>query len=85
MRLFVDRRESALAESGDFLRAEGAVDEAHVLGELGELLCGQCEGHRCPPRSPFKGLGLEEMAVAAVAYFLHAGAGDRREARRDTD
>ncbi len=36
-RLFVDRRESALAEAGDFLlaRAEGAVTDAHILGELG--------------------------------------------------
>ncbi len=43
---YVDRRESAMAEAGDFLipRKEGAVDDAHILGELGELLGGPAEG-----------------------------------------
>ena len=38
--LFVDRRESTLNESGDFLFAkrDGAIDDGHIRAELGELL-----------------------------------------------
>jgi alanine dehydrogenase len=47
-RFYVDRRESAMAEAGDFLipRKEGAVDDHHILGELGELLEGGAGGRR---------------------------------------
>lgn len=75
-RLYVDRCESALAESGDFLlaRAEGAVDDAHILGELGELLCGECEGRRSQADiTLFKSLGLGVEDVA-VAHYLHGRA-----------
>src|SRR5205823_10995713 len=36
--LFVDRRESALAEAGDYLipLAEGAISDGHIRAELGE-------------------------------------------------
>ncbi|MBZ5708073.1 ornithine cyclodeaminase family protein [Nannocystis pusilla] len=75
-RLYVDRCESVLAESGDFLlaRAEGAVDDAHILGELGELLCGACEGRRSDDDiTLFKSLGLGVEDVA-VAHYLHGRA-----------
>ena len=41
-RIFVDRRESALNESGDYLLAakEGLVNPESILGEIGELLIG---------------------------------------------
>src|SRR5207249_2264194 len=47
-RFFVDRRESALHEAGDFLipRAEGAVDDGHIRGELGDLLLGRVPGRQ---------------------------------------
>ena len=49
-RLYVDRRESALNESGDFLIAkrEGAFGDDHILGEIGEVLLGQDPGRASP-------------------------------------
>ena len=73
--LFVDRRESTVNESGDYLFAlrEGAISgPEHIRAELGELL------DRARPRggtSPeeitlFKSLGLaiEDLASAALLY-----------------
>lgn len=74
-RLYVDRRESALNEGGDFLvpKREGLVGDDHIVGEIGELLVD-------PPRAPgrrssteitlFKSLGLaiEDLAAARRVY-----------------
>jgi ornithine cyclodeaminase/alanine dehydrogenase-like protein (mu-crystallin family) len=68
-RLFVDRRESALAEAGDFLlaKAEGAVGDDHIQGELGEVLLGTVPGRRSPDEiTLFKSLGLAVEDLAAV-------------------
>jgi ornithine cyclodeaminase len=72
-RLFVDRRESALAEAGDFLLAqsEGAVTDAHILGELGEVLEGRIPGrHSAEEITLFKSLGIavEDLAAGRHAY-----------------
>ena len=72
-RLFVDRRESALAEAGDFLipRDEGAVDDAHIRGELGELELGLVPGRTSPEEiTLFKsvGLAIEDLAAAQLIY-----------------
>ena len=82
-RLYVDRRESALHEAGDFLaaRAEGSVDDRHIVAELGEVLAGQAEGRRSPDEiTLFKSLGLavEDVAAAHFAYerALETGAGE---------
>jgi len=81
-RLFVDRRESALNEAGDFLipRREGAVDDGHIRGELGELLLGSCRGRQAESDvTVFKSLGLavEDVAAARLIYdnALKAAAG----------
>jgi ornithine cyclodeaminase len=71
--LFVDRRESALNEAGDFLlaRKEGAVDDTHISGEIGELLLGKVEGRRDTSEiTLFKSLGLavEDLASANHIY-----------------
>ena len=68
-RLFVDRRESALNEAGDFLipLREGAVGKDHIQGELGDLLLGRLPGRRTPEEiTLFKSLGIavEDLAVA---------------------
>lgn len=68
-RLFVDRRESTLNEAGDLLipMAEGAVTEAHIQGEIGDLLTGSAEGRRSPDEiTLFKslGIGVEDLAAA---------------------
>ncbi len=72
-RLFVDRLESALAEAGDFLlaRAEGAVDDDHIVGEIGQILLGEIEGRRSADEiTLFKSLGLavEDLAAAHLVY-----------------
>jgi ornithine cyclodeaminase/alanine dehydrogenase-like protein (mu-crystallin family) len=69
--LFVDRRESTVNESGDYL---GAVEEAgigpdHIRAELGELLVGSRPGRRDDSElTVFKSLGLavEDLAAAAL-------------------
>ncbi len=72
-RLYCDARQSMLAESGDFLMAmaEGAVDEAHIVGELGEVLIGAAPGRTSRDEiTLFKslGLGIEDLAAANYAY-----------------
>lgn len=72
-RLFVDRRESTLAEAGDFLiaREEGAVGDEHILAELGEVLAGRHPGRGSDEeRTLFKsvGIGVEDVAAAHHIY-----------------
>ncbi|MEO8612631.1 MAG: ornithine cyclodeaminase family protein [Chloroflexota bacterium] len=72
-RLFVDRRESTMKESGDFLipKQEGAIGDDHIQAELGEVLLGQNPGRRSPDEiTIFKSLGLaiEDLASAQVIY-----------------
>ncbi|HEX2303544.1 MAG TPA: ornithine cyclodeaminase family protein [Gaiella sp.] len=69
--LFVDRRESTLNESGDYLRAveEEGIGPDHILAELGELLVGAHQGRRDNDElTLFKSLGLavEDLAAAAL-------------------
>jgi ornithine cyclodeaminase/alanine dehydrogenase-like protein (mu-crystallin family) len=71
--LFVDRRESTINESGDFLFAvrEGLIDQSHIRAELGELLEGTAEGRTTEKEiTLFKSLGLavEDLAAAAFLY-----------------
>jgi ornithine cyclodeaminase len=72
-RLVVDRRESALSEAGDFLipRAEGAITDAHIAGELGEVLLGRIPGRRDAAEvTVFKSLGLAVEDLAAATHVL---------------
>lgn len=80
--LFVDRRESAMHEAGDFLipREEGAIDNGHIRGEIGDLLEGRVTGRTTAhERTLFKSLGLavEDVACARFIYerALAAGTG----------
>lgn len=71
--LFVDRRESALNEAGDYLLAamEGAIGAGHISAELGEVLIGACSGRSSRDEiTLFKSLGLaiEDLAAAAYVY-----------------
>jgi ornithine cyclodeaminase len=85
-RLFVDRRESTLNEAGDFLipKREGAIDDGHIVAELGELLLGVHPGRESETEiTVFKSLGLavEDVAAARLVYdnAVKAGAGTRVE------
>ena len=71
--LFVDRRESALNEAGDYLIAakEGAIGPEHIRAELGEVLIGARAGRTSPDEiTIFKSLGLaiEDLAAAEHVY-----------------
>lgn len=75
-RLVTDRRQSAEHEAGDYLipLAEGAVTEAHLLGDLGEVLLGRVAGRTGHDQvTVFKSLGLAVEDVAA-AHAVHAEA-----------
>ena len=72
-RLYVDRRESALAEAGDFLipRMEGAITDAHIVGELGAVILGSVPGRGTSDEiTLFKSLGIavEDVASARLLY-----------------
>jgi alanine dehydrogenase len=75
-RLFVDRRESTINESGDFLvpRGEGAIADDHIQAELGEVLIGRAPGRRSADEiTVFKSLGLAVEDVASARH-IHARA-----------
>ena len=69
--LFVDRRESAFNEAGDYLipLAEGAIGPEHVKAELGEVLAGMHPGREHEDElTVFKSLGIavEDLAAAEL-------------------
>jgi ornithine cyclodeaminase len=72
-RLFVDSRESALAEAGDLLSAiaEGAVAADHIAGELGDLVAGRAAGRTGEDEITLfesLGLGIEDVAATHHVY-----------------
>lgn len=79
-RLYVDRRESALNEAGDFLipKREGRITDGHIVGELGDLLLGRIPGRRSPEEiSVFKSLGLAVEDVAAAQWVYTKAIAER--------
>jgi ornithine cyclodeaminase/alanine dehydrogenase-like protein (mu-crystallin family) len=81
-RLYVDSRESAARESGDYLipLREGAIREDHIVGEIGEVAAGIAAGRGSADEiTLFKSLGLavEDLAAARWVYqrAVETGAG----------
>jgi ornithine cyclodeaminase len=71
-KLFVDRRQSTLNEAGDFLfpKKEGAVDDDHIRGEIGDILLGRIEGRTSVKDTTlFKSLGLAAEDAAAALFI----------------
>ncbi len=71
--LFVDRRESTVNESGEYLMAvqEGAIGPDHIRAELGEILIGKAKGRTSRDEvTLFKSLGLavEDLASAQLLF-----------------
>jgi len=71
--VFVDRRESAFNEAGDYLLAasEGAIGPESILAELGEVIIGKHPGRTSGAEiTVFKSLGLamEDLAAAEHCY-----------------
>ncbi len=80
--LFVDRRESAENEAGDYLipLREGAIAEGHIRAELGEVLAGTAPGRTSDDEiTIFESLGLAVEDLAAAEYLerraVESGAG----------
>ena len=69
--LFVDRRESALNEGGDYglAAADGSIGADHIRAELGEVLAGMHPGREHEDElTVFKsyGIGVEDLAAAEL-------------------
>jgi ornithine cyclodeaminase len=72
-RLFVDRRESALNEAGDYLIAakEGAVGPESIVAEVGEVVIENKKGRTLPTEiTLFKSLGLAIEDVVCAEYLF---------------
>ncbi len=73
--LFVDRRESALAESGDVRIAaqEAGFGPEHIRAEVGEVLAGLAPGRTSPEElTVFESLGLAVEDLATAAHICAA-------------
>ena len=73
--LFIDRRESVMSESGDFLlaREEGAIGDDHIQAELGDVLIGRHPGRSTSDQvTLFKSLGLAVEDLACAHHVYHA-------------
>lgn len=70
---FVDRRESAENEAGDYrlALADGAITADHIAAELGDVLIGAHQGRRSPDEiTIFESLGLAVEDLFAAEYLL---------------
>jgi ornithine cyclodeaminase len=73
-RLFVDRRESALNEAGDFLipKKEGVLGDEHILGEVGDLVTGKVAGRTgANDITLFKSLGIAIEDLASIQHIYN--------------
>jgi ornithine cyclodeaminase/alanine dehydrogenase-like protein (mu-crystallin family) len=70
--LYVDRRESAENEAGDYRRAleEGAIGRDHIRAEIGEVLIGSAPGRTGGELTIFRSLGLAVEDLAAAEYVV---------------
>lgn len=72
-RFYTDCRESCVNESGDFLiaRREGAIGDAHLLGELGEVLIGKVAGRTSTQDiTIYESLGIALEDLASAHFIL---------------
>lgn len=72
-RIFVDRRESALNESGDFLmaQADGVVTEDDIVAEVGDVIVGSHPGRETESDITLfvsLGLAVEDLAAGDLVY-----------------
>jgi len=72
-RFFTDRRESCLAEAGDFriARDEDAITDAHLLGEVGDVFLGRLAGRTSADDvTVFESLGIAVEDLASAHHLL---------------
>jgi ornithine cyclodeaminase/alanine dehydrogenase-like protein (mu-crystallin family) len=75
-RFIVDHRKHVLVHGGEFLRAkaQGLVDDAHIVAEIGQVLAGAAPGRQSPQQiTVYKSLGHAAQDLAVTAW-LHAQA-----------
>jgi ornithine cyclodeaminase len=76
-KLYTDRMESANHEAGDYLipLREGAIDETHLLGEVGDVLLGKIPGRQDGEEiTVFEALGLAVEDLAAADFVINQAA-----------
>jgi ornithine cyclodeaminase len=72
-RYLVDYRESALAQAGEFLKAkaEGTVNDGHIVAEIGQVLAGNVTGRvHAEEITVYKSLGIAAQDLAAASFVL---------------
>jgi ornithine cyclodeaminase/alanine dehydrogenase-like protein (mu-crystallin family) len=77
-RFIADYRPGVLAQGAEFLHARdaGLVDEAHVIGEIGDVLAGRLVGRRDPAEvTIYKSLGhvVQDLACGWALYAAGGG------------
>jgi ornithine cyclodeaminase/alanine dehydrogenase-like protein (mu-crystallin family) len=83
-RLFVDKREAALAEAGDILlpMQAGLIGPGHIQAEIGEVVIGSRPGRGSGDEiTLFKSLGLP-VEDAAAAEHVYQRAVERETGQR---
>lgn len=86
--LFVDRRESTINESGDYIFAleEGAIGPDHIRAEIGEVLIGEKAGREGDEEiTIFKSLGLAVEDLASVRALFERALKDGRGTKVEFD
>jgi ornithine cyclodeaminase len=87
-RVYVDLMESAMNEAGDILVPidEGAIDRAHILGEIGQVLAGEIPGRTGDGEiTLYKSLGIVAQDLFAAAHIYAAALEDGAGIEVDLD
>jgi len=74
-RYFVDGRGNVLAQGAEFLHAKaaGRIDDAHIVGEIGEVLAGRLAGRGSPSEiTAYKSLGSVAQDLWSGWYVFQA-------------
>ena len=72
-RMFADNRDGVLGQCGEFLRAKaaGAVEDAHVLGSVGDVIIGKIAGRQSADEiTLFKSLGMAVEDLVSCEFIL---------------
>jgi ornithine cyclodeaminase/alanine dehydrogenase-like protein (mu-crystallin family) len=72
-KIYVDSLESTLNEGGDIIIPvqEGAIDESHIVGEIGQLLAGDIEGRENDNQiTVYNSLGVVSQDLYAAQHVL---------------
>lgn len=76
-RFFADHREGVLAQGAEFLNAKaaGLIDDAHLLGEIGEVMAGTLPGRLGDADvTAYKSLGSIVQDLASAAFLVRSDA-----------